>query len=110
MLGTETLAMVISSTAMKLASASVMTAITRAAPRSVPSSAMEPPFLPEAPAGAAFASSAISASVGGRAGLGDVDRGLHRQAHAQGMLLQLLGLHPDAHGQALDDLDPVAGR
>ena len=33
----------------------------------------------------------------------------HRQAHAQGVLLQLLGVQLDPHGHALHHLDPVAG-
>ena len=35
---------------------------------------------------------------------------VHRQADAQRMRCEFLGIERDAHRQALDDLDPVAGR
>ncbi len=39
----------------------------------------------------------------------DVDLGVHRQAHAQRVGLELLGVERDAHRHALHHLDPVAG-
>ena len=92
MCGTETLAMVVSSTTMKLASARQTPAISSAGPVS-----------------------GTGTSACGRAGPACAHRParvstsrVHRQAHAQRVRLQLGGIQLDAHGQALHHLDPVA--
>src|SRR5690606_36349251 len=90
MCGTDTLAMVVSSTTMKLASASSTAAVISRVPCSGSGTARARPDI-------AFASAA------------DVDVGGHRHADPQGVLLQLLGIEGDAHRHALDHLDPVAG-
>ena len=59
--------------------------------------------------------SAISAAARGASAsilpslLRDVDLGVHRQADAQRIGLELLGVERDAHRHALHHLDPVAG-
>src|SRR5579862_743141 len=92
MWGTETLTMVMSSTAMKLAIASTPIAATNARPLSG--------------AGPALVLIASAAMVGLL--LRKTDLGGHGQAHAQRMLFQLLGIERDAHGKPLHHLDPVA--
>src|SRR6476469_10594858 len=92
MCGTLTLAIVVSSTTTKLASASAK------APK-----INRPPV-----SGATTASSAgalLATSVAAR-----IDRRVHAQPDAQGMFLHLGGVECDTHRQALDDLDPVARR
>src|SRR5580704_11601351 len=93
--GTETLAMVMSSTTMKLPAAS-----RKAASQSTP---------PCIVAGWAGEAAPTAAMTGFRALLRDVDVDVHREPDAQGVCGQLLRVERDAHGQALDDLDPVAG-
>src|SRR6185437_2284813 len=95
--GTETLAMVMSSTTMKLPTAS-----RKAANQSAP------PCIVAGWAGWA-ASAAWAAAMPSVRLLGDVDVDVHREADPQGVRGKLLGIELDAHRQALDDLDPVAG-
>src|ERR1700761_7721743 len=95
--GTETLTMVMSSTAMKLAIAS--TAI--AAANGNPLSGAGPDRRVIASAGAP----AIARLL-----VREMNLGRHRQADAQGMRFQLLGIERDPHRQTLHHLDPVAGR
>src|SRR6185437_7023244 len=98
MVGIETLAMVESSTCMKVPSASAMEVI-----------ASSNPVIGAGMAGAdALSDMAGSWCPGGSVGAGDVDLGLHREPDAQGVLRQLPGVEVDAHRQALHDLDPVA--
>src|SRR5262245_29737205 len=99
MLGTDTLAMVMSSTAMKFAPA-----------RTIASSHSIAPFRGASPDRAfSIAVITLSRSVypSARVGAG-VDRGFHAQAHLQRILRELLGIQLDAHRHALDHLDPVA--
>src|SRR5439155_24170669 len=93
MVGTETLAMVMSSTTMKLPTASRKPARIRAPPRSG--------------TGSLATYDAATAVLRGSAVGVDVD--VHRQADAEGAPGELSGIEGDAHGQALDNLDPVAG-
>src|ERR1700743_1805924 len=94
MCGTETLTMVMSSTAMKLAIASTPMAAANAQPLSG-----------AAPALVLIASAAIACLLVRKTNLGR-----HRQADAQRMLFQFLGVDCDAHRQGLHHLYPVAGR
>src|SRR5215471_329113 len=93
MVGTDTLAMVMSSTAMKLALASRTAASHSLAPCS----------------GASMVSCADmtlhSIDLVG-VDLADVDRRGHRQADAQRMRRDLVARERDAHRDALHDLDP----
>src|SRR6185312_4354958 len=91
--GTETLTMVMSSTAMKLAIARTPMAATNASPVSG--------------AGPALVLIASAAMV--RLLVRKTNLGRHRQAHAQRMLFQFLGIERDAHGKTLHHLDPIAG-
>src|SRR5690606_30361951 len=86
MCGTETLAMVVSSTTMKLASASSTAATISREPCSGSGTARPGADMDAAPLAA------------------DVDVGGHRHADPQGMLLQLLRIEGDAHRHALDHL------
>src|SRR5690348_1766677 len=96
MLGIETLAMVMSSTATKLALASRTAVSHRARPCSG--------------AGAGAGSGKARVMAGPSAGLGlQVDAGGHRHADAQGAPGELGGVEGDAHRDALDHLDPVVG-
>src|SRR5437870_458776 len=94
MVGIETLAMVESSTCMKVPSARAMEVTASSSPVIGAGMAGADPGLDMA--GCLLAA-------------GDVDRGLHGKAHAQGVARQLLRVEVDAHGQALHDLDPIAG-
>src|SRR6185436_11403890 len=95
-LGTDTLAMVMSSTAMKLAPASTMATSHSSAP------------LRGASPDSAFSNAVITIFLQSAAGAG-IDGGFHRQAHLQRIRAQIGRLEPDAHRHALDHLDPVAG-
>src|SRR5262245_2425866 len=103
MFGTDTLAMVMSSTATKLAPARTMAA-----------SHSKEPLRGPLPA-SAFSSSVISFSpekigyaVGSATVAAGVDGGFHRQAHLQWIGSQLACIQLNAHGHALHHLDPVA--
>src|ERR1700754_5189343 len=92
--GTETLTMVMSSTAMKLAIAKTPIAAANARP-----------LRCAGPALVLIASAAIVRLL-----VRQADFGGHRQTDAQRMLIQFLGIDRDAHRQTLHHLDPVAGR
>src|SRR5665647_477670 len=92
--GTETLTMVMSSTAMKLAIAKTPIAAANARP-----------LRGAGPALLVIASAAIACLL-----IRKTNLGRHRQADAQGMLFQFLGIQRDAHRQTLHHFDPVAGR
>src|SRR5215469_6423846 len=91
--GTETLTMVMSSTAMKLAIARTPIAATNASPLSG-----------AGPALLVIASAAIACLL-----VGKTDLGRHGQTHAQRMFFQFLGIELHAHRKPLHHLDPVAG-
>src|SRR5262245_24498413 len=97
MFGTETLATVMSSTAMKFAAASTMAAIQSIDPFSGPSNVVPDMCLPPE----------IACCSAARA---RIDRRGHRQADLQRTRGQLRRIQLDAHRHALHDLDPVAGR
>src|ERR1700744_3672973 len=94
MFGTETLAMLRSSTATKLASASS----TPAAQRAPPVSGSPRVFACEV----AMANGPSGSAAGG-------DLGVHRHADPQGMGGEVTRIDGDPNRQALDHLDPVAG-
>src|ERR1043165_6526060 len=98
MFGTETLATVMSSTAMKFAAASTMAAIHSIGPFSGPSN--EVPDMSSSPC-EVESRSAVRARI---------DRGRHRQADLQRQRRELGWIELNAHRHALHDLDPVAGR
>src|SRR6185503_14445606 len=98
MLGTDTLAMVMSSTAMKLAPARTMATSHNIAP------------LRGASPASAFSNAVITISLSSqwvsalvRTG---VDGRFHRQAHLQRLGREFRGIQRDAHWYALDHLDP----
>src|SRR5579872_1094810 len=90
MLGTETLAMVMSSTTMKLPTAS----------RNPASSSAEP-F-------SGIGSAEASEAIAGRPLAIGVDVDVHGEPDPERVLGQLVRVERDAHGQPLHDLDPVA--
>src|SRR6476659_2922613 len=101
MLGTDTLAMVMSSTAMKFAPA-----------RTMATSHSMAPFKGASPA-SAFSMAVIWISLRNRLSTllrARIDGLFHRQADLQRILRELGGIELDAHRHALDDLDPVPGR
>src|SRR5689334_7664792 len=91
--GTETLTMVMSSTAMKLAIARTPIAAANARPLSG-----------AGPALVLIASAAIVRLLVRKTDLGD-----HGQAYAQRVLFQFLGIELHPHRQTLHHLDPIAG-
>src|ERR1700742_3154468 len=93
--GTETLAMVMQSRTMSFPAAS-----RKAASQSTP---------PCIVAGWAGEATPTAAMTGSRALLRHVDVDVHREPDPERMRRQLLRIERDAHRQALDDLDPVAG-
>src|ERR1700733_9613681 len=94
MLGIETLVMVMSRTTKKFDSA-----------RNPPPSHRGAPLMGAKSPAVCFAGSAMM----GPSVRGHVDVDVHRQADAQRMGRELLRIERDSHGQALHDLDPVAG-
>src|SRR4029453_699154 len=100
--GTDTLAIVVSSTTRKFPSPIRIAAMYSGSPISggaLPS--------PHTPIGAAAAAMAVMVYV---PSLGDVDVHVHREADAQRVPGELLRIERNAGWQALDDLDPVARR
>src|ERR1700761_2234643 len=128
MVGSETLAMVVSSTCMKVPSAKAIAVIASCPPFSGGSAALPGALM----SGAVLGQDALDQGIGrgtavvagiaahlvrqahradrGARSVGDVDARLDRQADAQRMRLELLGVERDAHRHALHDLDPVARR
>src|SRR6185369_5918808 len=100
MCGTETLAMVRSRITMKLLSA--MTSPARNCRRGESGQG----FAGEAPPTLA----AVSGEVAIGLAAGQIDLDLGGQTHAQRVRSQFLGVERDPDRQALDHLDPVAGR
>src|SRR5262245_98897 len=100
MFGTETLAIVMSRTAMKFAVASTIAA-----------SHSSPPFSGASPA-IAFSSAVMTCYSCARACsalLARIDRRVHGETNLQRPRGQLRRIQPDAHRHSLHDLDPVAG-
>src|SRR5262245_38934885 len=98
MFGTDTLAMVMSSTAMKLAPASVMAASHSSAPFSgpLPAKAFSSSVISILPGIPAVSQSVASAAVAAR-----VDGGFHRQPHLQRVRREFAGIQLDAYRHAL---------
>src|SRR6185312_7780830 len=130
MVGNDTLAMEESSTCMKVPSASAIEVIASCMPASGLSSGVPCPLMTVSSAvlredgfdqaidrriviiadiAANFMLCARRAD-GTAGGVRNIDIDIHRKTDAQGMLAQLLRIERDAHGHALHDLDPVAGR
>src|SRR5579863_869399 len=99
MVGTETLAMVVSSTTRKLPSP-----INRAAAIN----GLPVRGLAGAAAGFAIAMALMTLALFGLTG--NVDVGVHGKPDAEGIGGKLLGVQRNAHGQPLHHLDPIARR
>src|SRR6185369_17242890 len=101
MLGTDTLAMVMSSTAMKFAPARTMATSHNNAPLRGASPASAFSIAVIAFSRSNYRSTLVGARIDGR---------FHRQAHLQRPLRELGCIELDAHRHALDHLDPVSRR
>src|SRR5450830_573864 len=106
MVDTDTLAMVVSSTAMKLAAASSKPAPTSCAPCKgcrLASEKLEDMM--------ACLLSGCGLDAGGVALVlaTDIDGDIHRQAHTQRLLLQFVAIDGNTYRQTLHHLDPVTG-